>query len=426
MSVAVGGLTGRWVKVDGRWGVRVDGATNVGETIEVRRRDGQTAIVKLLGVITDFPSVTYFVDEISESVQESAEAIPTNGELKRGDMVAKTINGVVQNVETRNAIPMVDILWDLVIRKQSMMACEVAVEDGQDTTGEQGDVEPLKKQIEALQAELELARKEAGVVEIRLKSPEGETVKAIKDTYHEVFKDVCDLLVDREEVFLWGPTGCGKSHLAKQAAELLGLRFAFISCTAGMSEGQITGRLLPVGKNGMFEYVSSEFVDCYENGGVFLLDEVDAADPNVMLVINAALANGHLALPNRPKKPVAMRHKDFVCVGAANTVGTGADRMYSGRNKLDTAFMERFACKIYMNYDERVDAICCPDETLRNRLLAYRKNIMDHRLERALSTRWMGKAYRRYKAGWSFEKIDTMFFQGWRDDEVSKAKGGVR
>ena len=56
----------------------------------------------------------------------------------------------------------------------------------------------------------------------------------------------------------------------------LALPFGFVSCTAGMSEGQITGRLLPTGKGGQFEYVQSEFVHCYENGGIFLLDEMDA------------------------------------------------------------------------------------------------------------------------------------------------------
>lgn len=40
-------------------------------------------------------------------------------------------------------------------------------------------------------------------------------------------------------------------------------------------------------------------MEFYEEGGVFLLDEVDAADANVLLVINQALANGHLPVPNR-------------------------------------------------------------------------------------------------------------------------------
>ena len=127
-----------------------------------------------------------------------------------------------------------------------------------------------------------------------------------------------------------GPAGCGKSHLAEQIAKALGLRFGSISCSAGMSEGQITGRLIPTGDGGRFEYQRSQFVEFYEEGGVFLLDEIDAADANVLLVINQALANGHLPVPNRTTNPQAKRHPDFVLIAAANTFGNGANRMYVG------------------------------------------------------------------------------------------------
>ena len=95
-----------------------------------------------------------------------------------------------------------------------------------------------------------------------------------------------------------------------------------------MSEGQITGRLIPTGDGGKFEYQRSQFVEFYEEGGVFLLDEIDAADANVFLVLNQALANGHLPVPNRIGSPQAMRHQDFVLIAAANTFGNGANRMY--------------------------------------------------------------------------------------------------
>ena len=222
-------------------------------------------------------------------------------------------------------------------------------------------------------------------------------------------------------MFLYGPTGCGKSHICEQVAEALNLPFAFVSCTAGMSEGVLTGRLLPTGDSGKFEYVISEFVNVYENGGVFLLDEIDAADPNVLLIVNSALANGHMAVPNRPENPYAKRHPDFICVAAANTVGTGADRMYSGRNKLDDATMDRFRIgKTLMNYDSEVESQLCPNDRLRNRLIAYREGINANRLERAMSTRFMKDAHDMVEAGWDQKDVDESFFEGWRSDEVEK------
>jgi hypothetical protein len=36
------------------------------------------------------------------------------------------------------------------------------------------------------------------------------------------------------------------------------------------------------------------------------------------------------------------RHKDFICIAAANTFGMGANRVYVGRNQLDAATLDRF------------------------------------------------------------------------------------
>jgi len=63
---------------------------------------------------------------------------------------------------------------------------------------------------------------------------------------------------------------------------------------------------------------AQRFVQVYENGGVFLLDEIDAADANVMVAINAALANGVLANPNGK---VHVRHDKCFILAAANTWG---------------------------------------------------------------------------------------------------------
>lgn len=269
----------------------------------------------------------------------------------------------------------------------------------------------------------QLKATDRGMLELRIIGVNGKC-RSVKGVFHAQFKKLFSLADNRMNLFLYGPTGCGKTHVCSQLAEALGLRFAFISCSAGMSEGQLLGRLLPVGKGGQFEYVPSEFVTCYEEGGVFLLDELDAADPNVLLIVNAALANGHLALPNRPKQPVAKRHKDFVCVAAANTVGTGADRLYSGRNKLDAATLDRFQIgKVYLDYDPTVEEQLCPDAELRERLQRYRKAVRANGLERAVSTRFLRDAHVMRQAGWTDQEVDESLFRGWREDEVNKVKG---
>ncbi|KKM71832.1 hypothetical protein LCGC14_1426550 [marine sediment metagenome] len=278
-----------------------------------------------------------------------------------------------------------------------------------------------REQVAAAEEWVNKASSSIAVVQLKMGS---KVVKQTKGLFHNQFDKILKLAMARMNIFIYGPTGCGKSHICAQLAEALNLSFSFVSCTSGMSEGILGGRLLPVGKQGTFEYVISEFIRAYENGGVFLLDEIDAADPNVLLLVNAALTNGKVAVSNRPEEPYATRHADFVCIAAANTVGTGADRLYSGRNKLDAATLDRFQIgKMVMDYDERVEVILCPNKQLRTRLLGYRKAIMAHRLERVMSTRFMRDAHKMVgDHGWSDADVDRAFFSGWREDEVNKVK----
>lgn len=283
----------------------------------------------------------------------------------------------------------------------------------------------------ALQAEaattLRKKLDESRVFEVVTTDASGEK-RSTTGLFHSQFKRILKLAAHRKNMFIYGPTGCGKTHVCAQVAEALGLRFKFVSCTSGMSEGQLTGRLMPTGENGKFEFIMSELVDCYENGGLFLFDEIDAADANVLLVINAALSNGQLAVPNRPDAPYAKKHPDFVCIAAANTVGTGASRTYSGRNKLDMATLDRFNIgKILMDYDAEVEAKLCPDETLRTTLLRWRRAINDHGMERAMSTRFLIDSYDMMFTGpedmrFDMRDVEAAFFQGWREDEVNKVK----
>lgn len=313
------------------------------------------------------------------------------------------------------------------------------------TTPDPQAVEQLESKVRQLQADLaaeqakvasvraEAEKAQPAVFEVVLKNGNGKVVrKGEADSYHPAFREVLVLATLREHIFLPGPAGCGKSHLAEQVARELGLRFGFISCSAGMSESQLLGRMIPAGEDGAFVFQTTEFLTCYEEGGVFLLDEIDAADANVLLILNSALANGHLAVPSRHGKPVAKKHKDFVLIAAANTFGTGADRQYVGRNQLDESTLDRFRVgTVPMDYDENLERKLVseklpgePGERFYARMVRYRSNIRRARLPRILSTRFIIKAARLVaEAGWDDAKVDSKLFAGWRPEEVSKAKG---
>jgi len=86
-------------------------------------------------------------------------------------------------------------------------------------------------------------------------------VKMNKRT-HKAFEETLMLSNVERQVFMSGPAGTGKTTLGSNIAEAMGIGFSSISCSAGMSEAHLLGRMLFDG-----EYIKSDFVECYENGG---------------------------------------------------------------------------------------------------------------------------------------------------------------
>lgn len=220
-------------------------------------------------------------------------------------------------------------------------------------------------------------------------------------------------------IMLVGPAGCGKTHFAHQISEALGRPFAAVSCTAGMSESVLAGWLIP-GKGGEFEYLESDFVRLYEQGGVFLFDEFDAADPNTLLFVNQALANGSFYVPQRRGNSVVRRHKDFVCIAACNTYGTGANMTYAGRERLDEATLDRFrAGMIELGYDKTLERAAVDADVVKWGW-SVREKIAASKLTRVMSTRFLLDASKLVRAGQSLADVQSIYFTGWKQDERSK------
>jgi cobaltochelatase CobS len=100
----------------------------------------------------------------------------------------------------------------------------------------------------------------------------------------------------------------------------------------------------------MSGYKSRPFCDIYEGGGVFSFEEIDAADPNMTIVVNNALAGDHFFNPASGR--AIYRSPDFVAIATANTYGMGANREYTGRERLDAAFLDRFRMgRVFVNVD---------------------------------------------------------------------------
>ena len=245
--------------------------------------------------------------------------------------------------------------------------------------------------------------------------------KVVKGVFPPEWKRILQLAGSRVNALMVGPSGCGKTFLAKKVAETLDLRFAAQSCSEGMDEGIFLGLQLPIHDNGSFDYVPSAFMDMYENGGVFLLDEIDAADGNTLAFINSAIGNDYFYNDRRWKQTLVERHPDFVMLAAANTFGHGGDMLYNARNQLDEATLDRFkAGLVAVDYSEKVERSIVAEEVY-DWGIWVRKGIEALKINRIMSTRVMSD-FSKLKAhhGWARKDFEKIYYQDWARDDVKR------
>ena len=251
-------------------------------------------------------------------------------------------------------------------------------------------------------------------------APDGRPVKTEGKT-HKCFEKVAKCSQLRQNVLLVGPAGSGKTTLAGQVAEALGLRFGYISLSGGISENNLTGWLLPIEAGGQFSYVPAQFVDFVENGGLYLLDDIGCAAPDVLAVLNAGLANRKMFLPQRTGNEALEFHKDFACIGATNQ--THGDINYTAQERMSAEMLDRFcASTIKIDYDPSLEKkIINPDVLLWAKEI--RLIIKRNKLERIMSTRAMIEFSRQAEAyQWNAKEWEESYFSTWTPEELDKVK----
>lgn len=177
--------------------------------------------------------------------------------------------------------------------------------------------------------------------EIVVKLPDG-TKRGAGSVQHEKFETVLKYITADVPVFLAGPAGTGKSSIAKNAAAALGMEFYFSGAVTDIYK--FTGFIDAQGR-----YQETQFYTFCKQGGVFFLDEMDASIPEVLVALNAAIANRYFDFPNG-RVDLAQDCR-FICAG--NTFGNGADSTYTGRFQLDGATLDRFAV-VEVNYSREI------------------------------------------------------------------------
>lgn len=233
--------------------------------------------------------------------------------------------------------------------------------------------------------------------------------------YHEKYEQILLQTQLDEPIMLIGPAGSGKNVAISQVAESLGLHMYYTNNAS--NEFKLTGFIDAGG-----HYQETEFYRAFKNGGLFFLDEIDNSDPSALIVINSALANGYMAFPHE----TIDRHKDFRIVTAANTWGKGADLQYVGRNALDAATLDRFD-NIFFDYDRKLEECLYPNLEILKFMWSFRDAVLATRIPHIVSTRGIGKVYKKEINGIPVKDILTSnVIKNLRQDDVNTIIGNMR
>lgn len=266
---------------------------------------------------------------------------------------------------------------------------------------------------EDVQAQVAAAIEALAPVRLEVKSPASAEPVALGHV-HKAMPRIVRALGAGLNVYLHGPAGSGKTTAGRKCAEAFGVPFY----TAAKVESEY---LLLGFKDARGETVRTQFRDAYENGGVFLFDELDASAPGAVVALNMALANGICPFPDGNVK----RHEKFYCIAAGNTKLTGATRQYAGRSQLDAASVDRFYF-IEFGYDEALELALAPNKAWARHVQAVRAAFAARGIDHLVTPRATLDGCKALEAGDTWEEAEeACIFKGLDPDTVDQVRHAV-
>lgn len=232
----------------------------------------------------------------------------------------------------------------------------------------------------------------------------------LEGVQHEKFEQIVKFVANNEPVFLTGPAGSGKNVLCQQVAKALGLNFYFSNAVT--QEYKITGFT-----DAMGVFHESQFYKAFKNGGLFMLDEMDASISEVLIILNAAIANRYFDFP----APIGYveAHPDFRVIAAGNTFGLGANYEYVGRNQLDMASLDRFAL-VKVDYSSEIEkSVACGNEELVKFARGFREAAVKSGVRFLFSYRAIGRIAKLETLLGLEETLKTCLLKSLEKDDIS-------
>jgi cobaltochelatase CobS len=171
-----------------------------------------------------------------------------------------------------------------------------------------------------------------------------------------------------ENIFIYGPNGCGKTALIEELAVIINQPYVRIQSNRKLTIEDFVGQnaLDLVDGKQVTKWKDGVLPQAMRNGWWLVVDEFCGADAGIMLRLQAVLEGKALVLTENGGE-VIPRHQKFRIIATDNTNGRGDNAgLYAGTNVMNEATLDRFGVVIKFDY---------PDKDTEQRILEERCKI---------------------------------------------------
>lgn len=158
-------------------------------------------------------------------------------------------------------------------------------------------------------------------------------------------------------ILLTGPTGCGKTSVISAIASQVRAPLVRFNCDGETRVSNLRGMMKPTSQDGVLslKFSLGDLAVAMEQGWWVLLDEIDAALPSVLFVLQPVLEEDRRELHVPEEHRTISAHPDFRIFATGNTIGfrASARARHAGTNPMNAAFVDRFGVVISCDYPSK-------------------------------------------------------------------------
>src|SRR5579871_3061229 len=193
---------------------------------------------------------------------------------------------------------------------------------------------------------IDLVRKHS-VKESRIEFVTPDTTRKLEGLVHKDVPTIAEMLLVAQNVYIYGAAGAGKTFMARQIADLLGLEFHPFQISKMSPQSVLKGFI--DGNGGKQE---QRFINAVQRPSLIFFDEFDRWPSHITTFLNGFLANGYIDARGH-EHPIS-RHSESYVLMAGNTSMRGRDEYFPEAVAQEFPTMDR-AKFFHVEYDQNLE-----------------------------------------------------------------------